>query len=142
MNTPPETESSHSLIDTRFKDLYAQLNSFSKQARTIQDELRNLQRACKLTDKNIRAKKKRPQEKLNITPELAKFLNVDSSIQLSKAEVMKQISTYIKEKQLQNNEDRRRFKPNKALSKIFNVANPKNITFVEINKLVSHHMSK
>ena len=142
MNTPSESESAHASIDLRFKELYSQLNTFSKQARLLQDELRSLQKSCKMTDKSIRAKKKRPQEKLNISTELAKFLNVDSSTQLSKAEVMKQISTYIKEKHLQNEQDRRRFKPNKALSKIFNVTNPKPITFVEINKLVSHHMSR
>jgi chromatin remodeling complex protein RSC6 len=136
------TESSHAQIDAHFKELYTQLNTFSKQARSIQDDLKSLQRATKAADKTIRAKKRRPQEKLNISASLSKFLGVESSAQLSKAEVMKQISSYIKEKNLQNAADRRRFKPNKELCKIFNVTKPTNITFVEINKLVSHHMTK
>ena len=140
MSSTPENVQAQ--IDDHFKELYTQLNSFSKQARVIQESLRTLQKSCKTADRNIRARKKRPQEKLNITPELAKFLNVDSSVQLSKAEVMKQISAYIKDKQLQTAEDKRRFKPNKALSKIFGVSTPTPRTFVEINKLVSHHMTK
>lgn len=142
MSSPTDTTTAHSQIDAHFKELYAQLNTFSKQARTLQDDLKALQRATKAADKNIRAKKRRPQEKLNLSSTLSKFLGVESSAQLSKAEVMKQISTYIKEKNLQNAEDRRRFKPNKELCKIFNVQKPTNITFVEINKLVSHHMTK
>ena len=129
-------------IDEHFKGVFAQLNTFYKQSRTIQEELRVLHRTVKQTNKNIRAKKKRPQVKLNISSELANFLKVDSSTQLSKAEVMKQISQYIKEKQLQSPQDKRKFKPNKELSKIFKVAKPQNITFVEINKFVSHHMTK
>jgi chromatin remodeling complex protein RSC6 len=129
-------------IDENFKGVFAQLNTFYKQSRTIQEELRVLHRTVKQTNKNIRAKKKRPQVKLNISSELANFLKVDSSTQLSKAEVMKQISQYIKEKQLQSPQDKRKFKPNKELSKIFKVAKPQNITFVEINKFVSPHMTK
>ena len=129
-------------IDEHFKGVFTQLNTFYKQSRTIQEELRVLHRTVKQTNKTIRAKKKRPQVKLNISSELANFLKVDSSTQLSKAEVMKQISQYIKEKQLQSPQDKRKFKPNKELSKIFKVAKPQNITFVEINKFVSHHMTK
>ena len=129
-------------IDELFKGVHLQLTTFYKQSRTIQDELRTLHKTVKQTNKSIRAKKKRPQVKLNISDELANFLKVDSSTQLSKAEVMKQISLYIKENNLQSEQDRRKFKPNKVLSKIFKVEKPENITFVEINKFVSHHMTK
>lgn len=61
---------------------------------------------------------------------------------MTKAAVMKHISSYIKEKKLQVEENRRQFIPNKALSKIFSIKKPKNMTFVEINKHVSHHLFK
>jgi len=70
-------------------------------------------------------------------------LSVDNGTKLTKAEVMKQVSTYIKEKDLQIKLDKRKFKPNKELSKIFGIAkNPPQMTFVEINKYVSHHLTK
>ena len=137
------TDNNIEMIDTKFKDLFTQLNTFSKQARLIQDDLKNLQRSCKQAERQAKLRKRKPQEKLNISNELANFLKIDSSTQLSKDEVMKQVSNYIKENSLQTPEDKRRFKPNKQLSKIFGVSNVKTgITFVEINKLVSHHMSK
>ena len=57
---------------------------------------------------------------------------------------MKSVSTYIKEKNLQIQEDKRKFLPNKELSKIFGIApkNAHNMTFVEINKHVSQHLSQ
>ena len=67
MSSPTDTTTAHSQIDAHFKELYAQLNTFSKQARTLQDDLKALQRATKAADKNIRAKKRRPQEKLNLS---------------------------------------------------------------------------
>ena len=77
-----------------------------------------------------------------MSKELEKFLSLDHGTKATKAEVMKLISTYIKEKNLQIQTDKRRFLPNKELSKIFGVKKPQNMTFVEINKHVSPHLTK
>jgi chromatin remodeling complex protein RSC6 len=135
------------IINTHFKSLQHNLLLISKTTKTLGDELKNIQKTLRQSDKQSKQKKKTPQVKLNLSSELTKFLSVDNDIKLTKADVMKQISSYIKTKDLQIKEDKRRFKPNKELSKIFGLKATKstplpNLTFVEINKYVSQHLSK
>lgn len=135
------------IINTHFKSLQHNLLLISKTTKSLGDELKNIQKTLKQSDKQSKQKKKTPQVKLNLSSELTKFLSVDNDIKLTKADVMKQISAYIKTKDLQIQEDKRRFKPNKELSKIFGLKATKssplpNLTFVEINKYVSQHLSK
>ena len=131
-------------IDTTFVSLSSQITDMSKTTRGLQDELKVLHKMVRQSDKSNRIKKKRPQVKMNLSKDLEKFLSVDKGTKLTKAEVMKSVSTYIKEKNLQIQEDKRKFLPNKELSKIFGIAqkNAHNMTFVEINKHVSQHLSQ
>jgi chromatin remodeling complex protein RSC6 len=129
-------------IDNQFKEIYSSLNVFMKQSKVISDQLKTLQRNCKQADRAARIRNKRPQEPMNVSKELAKFLKIGNGEQLTKASVMKMVSTYIKEKNLQIADDKRKFVPNKELVKIFGITKPQNMTFVEINKHVSQHLSK
>lgn len=135
------------VINTHFKSLHQNLLLISKTTKALGDELKSVQKTLKQSDKISRQKKKTPQVKLSLSSELSKFLSIDNETKLTKADVMKQISSYIKAKDLQIKEDKRRFKPNKELSKIFGIKSTKSspsppLTFVEINKYVSHHLSK
>ena len=131
-------------IDNAFVSLSSQISEMSKSTRGFQDELKGLHKMVRQSNKSNRIKKKRPQVKMNLSKDLEKFLSVDKGTKLTKAEVMKSVSTYIKEKNLQIQEDKRKFLPNKELSKIFGIApkNAHNMTFVEINKHVSQHLSQ
>ena len=114
----------------------------TKTTRLLQDQLKSLQRVVRQSNKSNKIKKKRPQVKMALSKDLEKFLSLDKGTTLTKAEVMKSVSNYIKEKNLQVQEDKRRFLPNKELSKIFGIkGKANNMTFVEINKHVSHHLS-
>ena len=128
-------------IDTAFKSVTTQLGDLSKSTRGLQDELKSLHKLVRQNSKSTKNRPKRPQHKMNISTDLAKFLSVDSNLKLTKAEVMKSVSNYIKEKNLQIQEDKRKFLPNKELSKIFGIKKAHNMTFVEINKHVSPHLS-
>jgi chromatin remodeling complex protein RSC6 len=134
--TPLET------IDTLFKGLYDELSTASKQVRTLQDSLKGLNREFRNLDRQNKARKKRPQPPLVLSTVLENFLSVEHGTLLTKAVVMKSISAYIKEKNLQVEENKRQFIPNKQLSKIFNLKKPYSMTFVEINKHISHHLTK
>jgi len=81
---------------------------------------------------------------MGLSAELAKFLSQKKDAQMTKAEVMKNISSYIKSENLQLKDDKRKFLPNKQLVKLFGLkaADVKNMTFVEINKHVSQHLTK
>mgnify|MGYP001005125950 FL=1 len=129
-------------IETTFKSLTTQITDMSKVTRVLQDELKSLHKMVKQCDKSNKTKPKRPQTKMYLSNDLEKFLSVDKGTLLTKAEVMKSVSKYIKEKNLQIQEDKRKFIPNKELSKIFGIKKPQNMTFVEINKHVSPHLSQ
>ena len=110
--------------------------------RVLQDDLKLLYKIFRQNDKSLKIKKKRPQLKMNLSKELEEFLLIENGSKLTKAEVMKSVSNYIKEQNLQIQEDKRRFLPNKELSKIFGIKKPQNMTFVEINKHVSPHLTQ
>jgi len=129
-------------IEGQFKSIYELLNTHNKQTREIQETLRGLQKTTKGAARQAKTNKKKFQEKLNLSNDLAKFLSVDSGVKLTKAEVMKSVSEYIKTNNLQLEENKRRFKPNKQMSKIFEMKQSDKLTFVEINKHVSGHLSK
>lgn len=133
--------SSIDTINLKFKEIQSQLSTFGKQTKVLQDDIRSLHKVYKQSSKAVRTKQKRPQVPLSLSNELESFLSVEHGTKLTKAEVMKSISTYIKTKNLQIEQDRRKFLPNKQLSKIFNIKKPENMTFVEINKHVSPHLS-
>ena len=129
-------------LDTQFTALIGTISTYSKDVRSLQDELKGIHKTFRQLDKQTRQRKKKPQAKLSLSKELEKFLSLDHGTKATKAEVMKMISTYIKEKNLQVQTDKRKFLPNKELSKIFGVKKPTNMTFVEINKHVSQHLTK
>lgn len=135
--TPIET------INTHFNTIHSSLSLMVKETKGLQEEMKLIQKNLRQNDKINKYKKKKPQIKLCLSNELENFLSVDNGTKLTKAEVMKQVSTYIKTKDLQIKVDKRKFKPNKELSKIFGITkNAPQMTFVEINKYVSHHLSK
>ena len=90
----------------------------------------------------LKLKKKKVQVPLNLSQELETFLGVEKGTQLTKAAVMKSVSDYIKTNDLQLKENRRKFKPNKPLNKMFGMNVKDSLTFVEINKHVSGHLTK
>jgi chromatin remodeling complex protein RSC6 len=142
MTEQPSTQTPIELLDATFKSLYAELAVSGKQVRGIQESIKGLQKTFRIVDKRNKEKKKRPQAQLCLSKALENFLSVDHGTKLTKAQVMKNISTYIKEKDLQVQENKRQFVPNKELSKIFGIKKATSMTFVEINKHVSHHLTK
>jgi len=134
-------------IDTAFKNLQQNLSGLHKLSKDMTDELKSLQKAIRVADKSRNKNRvKKPQSKMNVDKKLLTFLGHDNSVQLTRAEVMKQISTYVKEKDLQVQTDKKRFKPNANLSKLFNITvksvKPEGMTFVEINKYISQYLTK
>ena len=77
-----------------------------------------------------------------MSKDLENFLSLEKGTQLTKAEVMKGISKYIKEKNLQLSENKRQFKPDKKLHKVFGMDTKQPLTFVEIGGHISSHLTK
>ena len=129
-------------IDTEFKSVLETLSGFAKQTRSLSDQVRILQKSCKLAEKQTKANKKKPQTPMSLSKVLSTFLSVAPDTQLTKAQVMKSISEYIKTNNLQVESNKRKFVPNKQLQKTFGMKAKAELTFVEINKHVSGHLTK
>ena len=130
------------ILEQQFKNVSDELTSISKRTREIQDNFRILQKTIRSAEKQVKQNKKKSQVKMHLSSSLEKFLSVDKGTLLTKAEVMKGVSEYIKSNNLQCEENKRRFRPNKQLHKIFGMNTKESLTFVEINKHVSSHLSK
>ncbi len=129
-------------IEQQFKNVFEEFTNISKRTKDLQESIRILQKTCKNAEKQVKTQKKKVQVPLNLSQDLEKFLGVEKGTQLTKAEVMKAVSDYIKSNDLQIKENRRKFKPNKQLNKIFGMNVKDSLTFVEINKHVSSHLTK
>lgn len=143
----PETKSvavGPPTLDESFENIFEALGDFVKSAKAIQDNVKNLHKQCKHLQKKKRNSTSRVQIPLVLSKELCNFLKVPLTKRMSKADVMKSLSNYIKISNLQIPENKRRFKPNKDLCKLFKIkpGEVKNMTFVEINKYISQHVTK
>lgn len=128
-------------IDTLFKSLQQELQTITANTKNMNDSLKDLHKTCRSAQKQSK-KKPRVQSKNTLSKELEKFLSVDHGTHLTKAEVMKGISRYIKDKNLQLAENMRTFKADKKMQKVFGMDSEKPFTFVEIGGHISGHLTK
>ena len=83
-----------------------------------------------------------PKERLDLFCRMAEGVQASVARVSSASDIPHAVADYLKEKNLQVAENKRQFIPNKQLAKIFNVKKPSAMTFVEINKHVSHHLTR
>tara|TARA_B100001248_G_scaffold262153_1_gene256397 strand:- start:6688 stop:7284 length:597 start_codon:yes stop_codon:yes gene_type:complete len=74
-----------------------------------------------------------------ISPELRTFLKVADDTLLARTEVTKRITTYIKENDLQNPENRREIFPDAKLSKLVNMDQDDKLTYFNLQRCIKHH---
>jgi len=129
-------------VSTQFGDVFTSLTDISTRTKSLGDSLRILQRTLKMASKQVRTTQTKNQEPMILSKDLEKFLTVEHGTKLTKAQVMKSVSEYIKENKLQVEANKRKFKPDTKMTKIFQMKKGTEFTFVEINKHVSGHMSK
>ena len=128
-------------IDSQFKSLQKELQTITTNTKNMTDSLKELHRTIRSV-KKLSKLPPRTQTKNTLSKELEKFLSVDHGTHLTKAEVMKGISRYIKDKNLQLAENKRTFKADKKMQKVFGMDSEKPFTFVEIGGHISGHLTK
>lgn len=81
---------------------------------------------------------------VKISPDLAKFINVSVDDPITRVLITKKICEYIKEKDLQNPDDRREIIPDESLRKIFNLVENEEprLTYYSIQKKIQTHIRK
>ena len=129
-------------INTQFTHIFDTFSTYNTNTKQLQANVKLLQRIVKNAPRDVKNCKKRTQNKMNFSVDLEKFLSINHGTKLTNAEVMKSVAGYIKTNNLQLKDDKRKFAPNKQMSKIFSMKPSDKLTFVEINKHVSGHLTK
>ena len=126
------------LIDARFDKLEAQLKRIFR--------LCNKVRAHQLDPTGEKAAERSKNSGFNkpqtVTSDLAKFLKLKKDEQISRSEVTKRISTYIKEHNLKNPEKKSQILLDKKLSQLLKPGKDDIITHLNIQKYLSQHYVK
>ena len=129
-------------LDERFKMVFEGISSLNSNARVLHDSVKDLHKVCKTACKPKKVKKHTVMhDPMKISNELLKYLDKPIGTNLTKSECMKFVSNIVKIEKLQNEENKRQFTPNKKLAKILNMKEIKTITFVELNKHLTHHFT-
>ena len=143
---PATTQDVLESITQDFTEVCSRLSQLNTVSRQLQQDVklinRNYRRERAKLSKNKRKKNNtKIHLPMNVSPALRKFLKLDAGELISKKDVMGRVSNYVKEKNLQLNDNKRKFKPNSTLRKLFGIPAKKVVpmTFVEINKYISHH---
>ena len=74
-----------------------------------------------------------------ISPELRTFLKVADNTLLARTEVTKRITTYIKDHDLQNPDNRREIFPDDKLRKLVNMEHDDKLTYFNLQRCIKHH---
>ena len=129
-------------LEEQFQNVSNDLQKISGTARHLQLTVKELQRNVRNACKPRKVKKHTVMhDPMTISAELLKYLKQPTGTTLTKSEAMKAVSLTVKEGGLQNADNKRQFTPNNALAKVLNMSPVKSITFVELNKYLSHHFT-
>jgi len=124
------------------------VESATQQAQQTREMARNLKRLVsevekerKRLAKNCRPKRTVKQKPVKVKKDMSKFLKKQKVDEVdggwTRQLMMKAVSAYIKEKQLQIAENKKNWKPDDTLTKLFSLDSSKTYTFMNINGLLT-----
>jgi len=132
------------------------INEITDKISSVQIEMKSIQQTLKLLvkeyekQKKIIAKvqKKRDNAKKSpsgfakpckISNELCKFVDIPEGSERSRTDITRYINAYVKDKNLNNPENRREFFPDEKLRSILNVNDTEKVTYFILQRLIAHH---
>lgn len=137
------------LGDTLINEITDKIGSVQLDIKTIQQTLKLLIKEYEKQKKIIaKVQKKRDNAKKSpsgfakpckISEELCGFIGVPSGSEKSRTDVTRYINAYVKEKDLNNPQNRREFFPDEKLRSILNVKDGDKVTYFILQRLIAHH---
>jgi|TARA_B100001540_G_scaffold317245_1_gene349640 chromatin remodeling complex protein RSC6 len=132
------------------------INELTDKLSSVQNEMKSIQQTLKLLVKEYdkqkkviaKVQKKRDNAKKSpsgfakpclISPELCKFVGIPEGSERSRTDITRHINAYVKEKNLNNPENRREFFPDDKLRAILNVNDKEKVTYFILQRLIAHH---
>ena len=154
MSTQVQTQESESTNESTVQQmLTALVDMAAQQAQQTREMHRNLKKLATEVDREQRrlAKSSKPrrtvkQKPVAVTSEMSSFLTKNgvetSSNGYTRQVMMKAVSQYIKDKKLQLEDNRKSWKADKTLAKLFDLDPKSHYTFMNINGLLSRVVPK
>jgi chromatin remodeling complex protein RSC6 len=138
-----------STSDLIFSEILEKMVALSTHIKSIQISMKVLVKEFDKQKKIIdKVQKKRDKAKKSpsgfakpckISNELCDFIGVEHGCELSRTDITRKINEYVKEKNLNNPENRREFFPDKKLKSILNVKDGEKVTYFILQRLIAHH---
>ena len=132
-------------VQKHVKSLTTQVRGLQKQ---VAREHRDLEKASRSRRKRVvdpNKPKRAPSgfaKPTGLSPELCTFLDVDTDTQLARTDVTKQITTYVKEHELQNPENKKIILPDAKLGSLLNVPSDETLTYFNLQRYMKVHFQK
>ena len=137
------------LGDTLINELTDKIGSVQLELKSIQQTLKLLVKEYDKQKKVIaKVQKKRENAKKSpsgfakpckISDELCTFVGIPFGSERSRTDITRHINAYVKEKNLNNPENRREFFPDEKLKSILNVNDKEKVTYFILQRLIAHH---
>jgi chromatin remodeling complex protein RSC6 len=137
-----------SSTEVLFKKLNLQFHDLVSAMKTIQANLKVLEKEVAKDRKELKKKNKKKTDKKKasgfavptpISNELANLLGLPNDSQIARTDVTSRVIAYVKEHNLQNPENKKQILPNEALSSILQVPEGDVITFFNIQTYLKKH---
>lgn len=130
-----------------FENLLITLKQFKKDINKLNNDVIKLQeknerRMKKLQKKHANKKKRKPSgfaKPLNVTDDLCSFMGKDSGTKIARTEVTQHLIKYIKDNNLQNNENKKNIIPDQKLKKLLKLKKKDELTYFNLQKYMNVH---
>ena len=143
---------STSVVTSAFKEVYDLLNENKQwyvktlsKVKELEKLMKKVQKeSTKRMHKNKKNVKREPSGFAKPTPiskELCDFLQKPIGTEMARTEVTKYLTQYIKEHNLQFEEDKRKIKPDAKLKKLLNLKKDDQVTYFNLQKYMKPHFS-
>ncbi len=148
--TEAATVSPHDTLETLANDMIKMAKSLLETARQAKKEHAKQVKKAEQGGKKRRAKSDGESTHSNsvflqpskISPALAKFCGVSAETQLSRTEATRKIAAYIKEKDLQNPENRREIRADATLTALFSLTAEDKLNYFNLQRYIKPHFIK
>lgn len=127
------------------KDLTRQVKELQKHVNKEHRELEKATRGRKKKGANGDKPKRAPSgfaKPTGLSSELCTFLGVDADTELARTEVTKKITTYVKDHDLQNPENKKIILPDAKLGALLNVPSDETLTYFNLQRYMKVHFKK
>lgn len=148
-----KTDDNVEALTLSFTTMFDTINVLKKTITNVQTQLKSLEKQVKKNNKKLqkqidKGKEKKPRkpsgfaQPTKISKELCEFMNVSEDTEMARTEVTKFVIRYIKDNQLQSENEKNVIIPDEKLQKILENTSDDKITFFNIQKYMNKNFKK